>query len=184
MHKYSWLNISLIASLIGLGLCGVAVSKLNDDPQVPKNLQVPDQQRLLLKAAAQGSQIYICHQLADNQSQFKWKLKAPDAKLFNSQGEVLGRHYAGPTWEANDGSKITAVVKAQEKAPNGSIPWLLLQVKSNQGNGSLKSVEWIQRLHTSGGTPKQECDRDHQNAEISVGYTADYYFYSPANRGN
>ncbi|MBA3922651.1 MAG: DUF3455 domain-containing protein [Nostocaceae cyanobacterium] len=83
---------------------------------------MPPLQRLLLKATARGSQIYVCHQLADNGLQFKWTLKAPDAELFNSQGEVLGRHYAGPTWEANDGSKITAVVKAKENAPNASIP--------------------------------------------------------------
>ncbi|MBA3922650.1 MAG: DUF3455 domain-containing protein [Nostocaceae cyanobacterium] len=48
----------------------------------------------------------------------------------------------------------------------------------------MKSVEWIQRLHTTGGTPIHECDRDHQNVEIRVGYTADYYFYSPTEREN
>jgi Protein of unknown function (DUF3455) len=186
MLKFSsWLDISLIVSLISLGLCDVARSNVNDDSQVPKNLQVPTEQRILLKTAAQGSQIYTCHQLADKSSQFKWTLKAPDAKLFNSQGKALGKHYAGPSWEANDGSKITAVVKAKENAPNGSIPWLLLQVKSSQGNGIFANVKWIQRLHTTGGTPPtQNCDRDHQNADISVSYTADYYFYSPTAREN
>ncbi len=49
----------------------------------------------------------------------------------------------------------------------------------------LANVKWIQRLHTTGGNPPtQDGDRDHQNEEIPVGYTADYYFYSPIAREN
>ncbi|HEY9769947.1 MAG TPA: DUF3455 domain-containing protein [Coleofasciculaceae cyanobacterium] len=180
MQKFSWINISVIASVISLGLCSVARGNLNDNPQVTKNLQVPTGQQLILKAEAQGAQIYTCNQDTNPGSQFEWTLKAPDAKLFNSQGEVLGTHYAGPTWEANDGSKITAGIKAEEIVSNDSIPWFLLQIESAQGNGRLASVKWIQRLHTTGGVmPKESCDRDRQNTEIAVPYTADYYFYRP-----
>ncbi|MGL4881154.1 MAG: DUF3455 domain-containing protein [Waterburya sp.] len=179
MQKSSWINISVIASLISLGLCGIARSNLNENPQVTKNLQVPTGQQLILKAKAQGTQIYTCDQVTDKESQFEWTLKAPDAKLFNSQGEVMGTHYDGPTWEANDGSKITADIKAKKIVSKDSIPWFLLQVESAQGNGKLANVKWIQRLHTTGGIPTQTCDRDRQNTEISVPYTADYYFYSP-----
>ena len=140
---------------------------------------MPTEQKLLLKTVAQGSQIYICSQRLDNRSQFEWTLKAPKAQLFNPNGSIFGKHYAGPTWEANDGSKIAAVVKAKEVAPNKSIPWLLLQVKSAQGQGKLASVKWVQRLHTTGGNlPPENCNRNRQNAEISVPYTANYYFYS------
>lgn len=181
----SLLDITLIASLAALGLCGVARGNVNDDSQIPKKLQVPTDQKILLKAAGRGSQIYVCDQPVDKQYQFEWTLKAPEAKLFDSQGNVLGRHYDGPTWEANDGSKITAGVEAKKSAPNGSIPWYLLKVESSKGDGMLANVQWIQRLHTTGGTPPtQGCDRDHQNAKISVDYTADYYFYSPTRRRN
>lgn len=188
MKKTSWLymSLSLIVFLVTLGLWDVAQGNTNLASQVPENLpenlQVPTEQQLLLKAAARGSQIYVCEQLVDKKSQFEWTLEAPDAKLFNSQGQVLGNHYEGPTWEANDGSKVTADIKATENAPNASIPWFLLQVESSQGDGRLANVEWIQRLHTTGGIPQQNCDRNRQNAKISVPYTADYYFYSPIAR--
>ena len=174
------LKLGIISALMTSGLCSVARSNNNERPQVPQNLQVPTEQKLLIKTAAQGSQIYICSQRPDNRSQFEWTLKAPEAELFNTDGSVFGKHYAGPTWEANDGSKIAAVVKVKEVSPNKSIPWLLLQVKSTQGQGKLASVTWVQRLHTTGGnSPLASCNRDRQNAEMSVPYTADYYFYSP-----
>jgi Protein of unknown function (DUF3455) len=178
MRKPFWLITILIILFTSLGLYSVARSNANDSPQVSKKLQVPTDQRLVLKYAARGSQIYTCQQLPGDQSRFEWKLKAPDAKLFDVQGKVVGKHYAGPTWEANDGSKIVAVVTAKEKAPNASIPWLLLKVKSAEGNGKFTSIKWVQRLNTTGGNSPKDCNR--QNTEITVPYTADYYFYSPA----
>jgi hypothetical protein len=177
----SWLNISLIFSLTGFGLCGIARANSNNDSPVPENLQVPTGQRMTLKAEGRGSQIYVCGPVEGTEElQYEWTLKAPDAKLFDAQGKVLGKHYDGPTWEANDGSKVTAGIEAKESAPNGSISWYLLKVESSQGDGMLANVKWIQRLHTTGGNPPtQDCDRDRQNTEISVNYTADYYFYSP-----
>ncbi len=42
------------------------------------------------------------------------------------------------------------------------------------------NTQWVQRLDTTGGNlPLESCNRDRQNAEISVPYTANYYFYSP-----
>ena len=181
MLKFSsWLKISLIFSLSGLGLCGIARANVSDDSQIPENLQVPTGQQMTLKTEGRGSQIYVCKPAEGTEElQYEWTLKAPDAKLFDAQGKVLGKHYDGPTWEANDGSKVTAGIEAKQSAPNGSIPWYLLKVESSQGDGMLANVKWIQRLHTTGGNPPtQDCDRDRQNKEISVGYTADYYFYS------
>jgi hypothetical protein len=178
MCKPTWLVTILIVLFTNLGIQGVAQSNANDNPQVSKKLQVPTDQRLIFKSAARGSQIYTCQQIPADRSQFEWKLKAPDAKLFDAQGKVLGKHYAGPTWEADDGSKIAAVVTAKEQAPNASIPWLLLQVKSAEGKGKFTNIKWVQRLNTTGGKAAQECNRDRLNTEISVPYTADYYFYS------
>ena len=174
-----WLDISLIVSLTSLGLCNVARADLKDDSQVPEILQVPTGQQMILKTEGRGSQIYVCEPVeGEEELQYEWTLKAPDAELFDSQGKVLGKHYDGPTWEANDGSKVTAAIKDKDDSPNDSIPWFLLQVDSSEGNGILTNVEWIQRLHTTGGTPPTKgCDSDHQNAEMPVNYTADYYFY-------
>jgi Protein of unknown function (DUF3455) len=178
MRKPAWLITISIVLFTSLGIHSVAQSNANDNLQVSKKLQVPTDQRLVFKSAARGSQIYICQQIPADRSQFEWKLKAPEAKLFDAQGKVVGKHYAGPTWEANDGSKIAAVVTAKEQAPNASIPWLLLQVKSTTGKGKFTNVKWVQRLNTTGGIASPECNRDRLNTEISVPYTADYYFYS------
>ena len=177
MRKPAWLIIPIVL-FTSLGIYGIAQSNANDNPQVSKKLQVPTDRRLVFKSPARGVQIYTCQQIPADQAQFEWKLKAPDAKLFDAQGKVVGKHYAGPTWEANDGSKIVAVVTAKEQAPNGSIPWLLLQVKSATGNGKFTNIKWVQRLNTTNGIPSPECNRDRLNTEISIPYTADYYFYS------
>jgi hypothetical protein len=181
MRKPAWLIISLVL-FTSLGLSSVAQSNANDNPQIPKKLQVPTDRQLVFKSAARGSQIYICQQMSADRSQFEWKLKAPAAQLFDDAGKVVGKHYAGPTWEANDGSKIAAVVTAKEQAPNASIPWLLLQVKSAEGNGKFTNIKWVQRLNTTGGNSPKDCNRSRQNTEIAVPYTADYYFYSDPKR--
>ncbi len=157
----------------------------SDYPQVPTNLEVPAGQKLLLKAPAEGTQIYTCRQAKDTTARYEWTLKAPDAKLYNARYKTIGKHYAGPTWEANDGSKVVAAVTAKAASPKASIPWLLLQVKSAQGRGIFANVNWIQRLNTNGGNPPPvACTRDRQNTEIAVPYTADYYFYSATKLGN
>jgi Protein of unknown function (DUF3455) len=182
MRNPAWLITISVVLFTSLGIHSVAQSNANDNPQVSKKLQVPTDQRLVFKSAAQGSQIYTCQQIPADRSQFEWKLKAPAAQLFDEQGKVVGKHYAGPTWEANDGSKIAAVAIAKEQAPNASIPWLLLQVKSAEGNGKFTNIKWVQRLHTTGGNLLKDCNRERLNTEISVPYTADYYFYSDPKR--
>jgi hypothetical protein len=174
------ITISIV--LFSLGLSSVARSNANDNPQIPKKLQVPSNQQLLFKSAARGSQIYTCQQMPADRSQFEWKLKAPAAQLFDDAGKVIGKHYAGPTWEANDGSKIAAVAISKDKSPTDSIPWLLLQVKSVEGNGKFTNIKWVQRLNTTGGNSPKDCNRSRQNTEIAVPYTADYYFYSDPKR--
>ncbi|OUL29574.1 DUF3455 domain-containing protein [Nostoc sp. 106C] len=187
MNKTSLLNISLLLVLFGLNAGNThAQSTTTTSPDVPKNLQVPPEQSLIFKAAAKGSQIYVCKAKPDNLNAFEWTLKAPDAVLFNEQGQPLGKHYAGPTWESNDGSKVIGQVKVKADAPQTStIPWLLLEGRSHQGNGIFSQVNWIQRLHTVGGkAPAQGCDRAHANREVKVNYQADYYFWGvPGNKG-
>jgi hypothetical protein len=151
-------------------------------PQTPDNLKVPAGQVLRLKGIAKGVQIYQCKAKTGNTSQFEWTLKAPEADLFDNNGKKIIKHYGGPTWEALDGSKVIGTVKAKADAPTTSaIPWLLVQAKSKQGNGSLSKVTYIQRVETIGGkAPSQVCNQAHANTEARIDYAADYFFYSPA----
>ncbi len=179
MKKHIVGSISILFSLFGFGIyTPLAHAAPAITSQVPNKLQVPAKQRLLLKSTAKGSQIYVCKAKADSNT-FEWTLKAPEAVLYNDQGQKLGLHYAGPTWEANDGSKVMAKVIAKTNAPQASaIDWLLLGTKSRTGNGIFSQVNWIQRLETVGGkAPVKGCDRAHQNYEVRVPYTAIYYFF-------
>jgi Protein of unknown function (DUF3455) len=177
VNKSFWLHTGLIVFFsceLGFTLVQAAPT---DNFQVPDTLQVPKDESLLLKAAAKGSQIYTCQASAPNQ--FAWTLKAPEAELFDEQGQPLGRHYAGPTWESKDGSKVAGQVKAKiDSTQANAIPWLLLEAKSSGEKGVFSQVKWVQRLHTVGGkAPIEGCDSTHQNQEFKVSYTADYYFY-------
>jgi Protein of unknown function (DUF3455) len=146
--------------------------------QVPPQLQPPANEQLLLQAHAKGDQVYICQ---EGVTQFAWALKAPDAQLFSKDGKPMGRHFAGPSWEAADGSRITgkAIANAPAQDPD-AIPWLLVNVVSHDGNGVLSRVTTIQRLNTRGGkAPATGCDSAHVGQEVRVPYSADYLFYAP-----
>jgi hypothetical protein len=152
---------------------------------VPKQLQLPTEQGLLYNVTAKGVQIYTCQPKENNSQKFGWKLKAPEAALYTKltpNGDKLreiGKHYAGPTWELKDGSKIQGKIKAKADSPNANaIPWLLLEVTSHDGKGILSGVSNVQRLNTVGGqAPSKGCDSTRKDAEVKVEYTADYNFY-------
>jgi Protein of unknown function (DUF3455) len=150
---------------------------------IPNNLKVPNQQVRLLDGLAKGVQIYVCKAQAKTTNQYEWILKAPEAILFNSKNSTqIGKHYGGPTWEANDGSKLVGEVKTRANSPNANtIPWLLLEAKSHTGNGIFSKINYIQRVDTTGGkAPTYGCDANHVNTETRVNYTATYYFYGTA----
>ena len=97
--------------------------------------------------------------------------------MFDQSGARIGRHYAGPTWESADGSRVVGEVE-QRSAVQGAIPWLLLRAKSNEGTGVFASVKYIQRVDTVGGVaPSSGCDAAHADAEARVDYSANYDFY-------
>jgi hypothetical protein len=146
--------------------------------QVRKELQPPASERLLLQVHAKGDQIYTCK--VDG-AQFAWMLEAPDAQLFDKSGKAFGKHFAGPSWEANDGSRITGKAVANTPSPDPeSIPWLLVSVVSHNGEGVLAGVISIQRINTKGGkAPASGCDAAHVSQKSRVPYSADYVFFVP-----
>jgi heme/copper-type cytochrome/quinol oxidase subunit 2 len=144
--------------------------------QVPKELQPPANEQLLLQVHAKGDQVYTCK--ADG-AQFAWTLKAPEAQLIDKSGKPLGKHFAGPSWEANDGSRVTGKAVANAPSPDAdSIPWLLVTVVSRSGEGVLAHVTSIQRVNTKGGkAPASGCDAAHDSQEHRTPYSADYIFF-------
>jgi hypothetical protein len=150
-------------------------------PDVPRQITAPAGEELVTVLHATGWQIYGCQLSAEGKP--AWGLKAPEAELRDSSGNVVGRHFFGPTWKLNDGSEVTAKLASRVDAPDsGSIPWLLLTVTGRSGEGILSRVTSIQRINTTGGLAPAECSAANLGTDIKVSYTADYYFYAPAGR--
>ena len=147
--------------------------------QVPKELQPPVNEQLLLKVHAKGDQIYVCK---SDGAQVVWTLKGPDAQLFDATGKPFGKHFVGPSWESNDGSSVTGKAVANAPSPDAdSIPWLLLTVVNRSGQGVLSPVTSVQRINTKGGkSPAASgCDANHAGQEVRAAYSADYVFFAP-----
>ena len=122
--------------------------------QNPAALNPPPREHLAFQVHASGDQIYTCRSGA-------WTFRVPEAKLFDTGGNEVGKHFAGPTWESTDGSQVKGDLVASEPSPDpDAIPWL--------------------RLHTKAGkAPKDGCDAAHEGTETRSPYQADYLFYAP-----
>jgi len=148
-------------------------------PDVPAPLRAPAGQSVFLEALATGVQIYECAARADQPSTFEWIFRAPEAALADRSGRSIGKHYAGPTWESVDGSRVVGELKSRDPGPTPSaIPWLLLTAKSTAGTGVFSQTTSIQRVQTVGGVaPSEPCSAANAKQTARVPYTATYYFY-------
>jgi hypothetical protein len=150
-----------------------------EPPNVPPQLAVPSGQVVLLKALASGVQNYAC---SEGKSGLEWTFKGPQAELTDESGRAIGKHYAGPTWESSDGSKVVGrLVSSMDSESRDAIAQLLLVSTQNSGSGVFANVKNIQRLQTAGGLPPREpCTRDQLGRLVQSPYKAVYYFYGEA----
>jgi hypothetical protein len=157
--------------MIALVLAVACMARDSIAQTAKESIDVPPHSRLLLRAVGSGDQVYGC-------VNSHWTLKAPDAKLLNQEGSVIGRHFAGPTWQLNDGSWVKGRAVAKQVAPEATaVPWLLLEAVDSTGR--LGTVRFIQRTGTHGGNaPDGSCS---QSAMRRVPYTATYSFYEAGN---
>lgn len=174
------LKTMAMQALLMAPLAGVAASPAEKAGDVPASLQVAADEVLTQKLHAVGVQIYACLAGKDAPAHYEWTLKAPEAELSDRAGNKIAKHYAGPTWEARDGSKVTGEVMARVDSPDGNgVAWLLLSAKSTSGNGIFAAVRHIQRLHTVGGkAPSVGCGQASAGSEVRVPYSAEYRFYT------
>ena len=143
-------------------------------PPAP-SLAVPSGNRLAFTLDAEGVQIYQC--LASGAG-LAWTFQAPEATLLNPGGQTAGHHFAGPTWQTNDGSSVVGARVAGATVDPSAIPWLLLSAVSHDGSGRMAKVSFIQRFDTVGGlAPTTGCDAAGTVARID--YRATYLFYEP-----
>ncbi|HEY9025286.1 MAG TPA: DUF3455 domain-containing protein, partial [Burkholderiaceae bacterium] len=146
------LRLAPVAAVALLSACGApALKPTPPSVTVPGNLRAPANESLVRTLWADGVQVYECRKAADA-SFPEWVFVAPEARLADANGAPMGRHYAGPTWEASDGSKVVGTVKAKVGAPDPrAIPWLLLETHSTGKPGVFAKVTSIQRVATVGG---------------------------------
>jgi len=166
-------SLCLVPCVALLAACAMA-----PPADLPTALQAPAGTSLVLEALASGVQIYTCVRKPDSAT-LAWDFKAPEAALLDRSGHRIGKHFAGPTWQASDGSAVVGEVKARDPGPTPTaIPWLLLSARSNSGAGVLAGTRYIQRIATVGGTaPGGGCSEATLASEIRVPYTATYLFY-------
>lgn len=153
---------------------GSSVGNDNRAPEVPEGIAAPEFNKVHFHGYAEGFQIYTWNGV-------DWGRAVPSATLFDDDGNVVIKHFAGPSWQSNSGSLVVAsLFHPPVTVDPNSIPWLLLKAVHNEGNGILAEVTFVQRVNTFGGLPPTE-------PGIKVGdvakvpYTADYFFYRKSN---
>jgi hypothetical protein len=137
---------------------------------VPGAIAVPKGNELYLEAHAVGVQIYSCNGQA-------WSLSGPRADLYDGRKKI-GTHFAGPTWQTKDGSKVVAARVSGINVDPTAIDWLLLSATSTTP-GKLGRTTYIQRVNTTGGLVPSaaDCHAGTAGTVEEVPYTADYRFF-------
>jgi hypothetical protein len=171
----------LMAALLSSACVGQHAQPAGD---APPRLQPDAGETLALIAPAVGVQIYECRSRRDAPGQHEWVFVAPEADLFDRAGRRIGKHYAGPHWEATDGSKVMGSLLEHANAPSpDAIAWLLLTAVATGPTGAFSTVTSIQRLNTVGGTPPASgCAANTAGTRTRVYYSADYYLFTKQGR--
>jgi Protein of unknown function (DUF3455) len=181
--------LHLLASRAALALLATALAVLTvagataaagvPQPDVPPRIQVEDGHKPYLLAHATGVQIYTCSSTAAGP---KWRLLAPRATLYGDNGQLIGTHFGGPTWQARDGSFVKAQRVDGVTVDPDAIPWLLLKATTQSAGPDgdrLAATTFIQRISTTGGMepPAADCNDATAGSEREIPYTADYRFW-------
>lgn len=150
-----------------------------DNAMLPEAVRVPAGQRLVMTTTGVGEITYECREKKDMAGQHEWAFVGPVATLYGADRQAVGKYYAGPTWEAGDGSKVSGKQLAVAPASPGSIPLQLVKADPATGHGAMTGVSYIQRLNTKGGVaPASPCDATSKGTRRQVAYEADYVFYA------
>lgn len=149
------------------------------DTMLPEPVRAPAGQRALMTAAATGELTYECRDKKSMAGQHEWVFVGPVATLYGADRKLVGKYYAGPTWESTDGSKVTGKQVAVAPGRAGSIPLQLVKAEpATGGRGAMTGVNYIQRINTRGGVaPAAPCNEASKGTRQQVPYAADYVFY-------
>ena len=108
-----------------------AVQARPSAPDVPDAIAVEAGHKPFLALDAEGVQIYGCTAVGDT---FRWSLVAPRADLLDRNGKRVVTHFAGPSWQANDGSVVKAALERRINVDPTAVDWFLLRVTETGGH--------------------------------------------------
>jgi hypothetical protein len=167
------------ALCVAVALTSAAGVAQASEPGIPTDIQVQDGHKMYLEAHATGVQIYTCVAAGDG---YAWGPATPRADLYADNGNLIGKHYGGPTWEARDGSKVVAKREAGVTVDPTAIPWLRLaatSVTAGPDGDRFAGTKYIQRVATTGGLAPaaSDCTAATAGTKKEIGYTADYRFW-------
>src|ERR1044072_6425626 len=96
-------TLSFCATLAsGLDACAAAAQESNPEASVAQKLKVGADESLAMIVGATGAPIYESRAAKALTPAYEWAFVGPEADLFDPRGMKVGRHYAGPHWEAVD----------------------------------------------------------------------------------
>ena len=176
------LKTILVAAVLAATAAG-ATSQLAQagpaEPAVPSEIAVEAGHKLYLVGHAVGVQIYRCDATPTGHG---WSFVAPRADLYGGNGKLIVTHFAGPTWQASDGSAVVAAGDGRANVDPTAIPWLRLAATSTSAGADgdrLAGTTFIQRIATTGGLAPAagDCNAGTAGSTAEVPYTADYFFW-------
>jgi len=75
------------------------------------------------------------------------------------EGQSIGRHYTGPSWDHIDGGGVRGKVAASTPgAALNDIPRLKIDVTDHRGDAIMSNVTTVQRINTKGGVVQGPCE--------------------------
>lgn len=169
-----------VAAAALLAACGSMPGQATfSQTSLPASIQVPAGNKVYLETVGVGEITYECRDKANAAGQTEWVFVGPKAVLNDRSGKKVGTYYGPPaTWEANDGSKVTATQLAVAPAGAGNLPFQLVKANPAMGQGAMTGVTYIQRVALKGGVaPAAACTATNKGQRQIVNYQADYIFW-------
>jgi hypothetical protein len=170
MSSFSKRSLGSASALLAAVVIGEPAAGAPAPPAAPAAFAVGGRTPVLV-VHAEGAQLYECKPAAGG---LAWTFREPMAALIKD-GKTIGRHYAGPTWELDDGGAVRGKVAASAPGETAAdIPLLKLNVVAHRGAGALQDATLVLRLNTHGGGLTGPCPIAD---ELRVApYSADYVF--------
>ena len=181
------LSLAVISAAVLLAACGAMTPKMPTatlfmQDSLPDAVKVPAGNKVVMETVGVGEITYECRDKANAPGMTEWAFAGPNAVLNDRSGKQVGKYYGPPaTWEAMDGSKITATQLAIAPSGAGNLPYQLVKVNPAMGSGTMSGVSYIQRVALKGGVaPGSLCSPASKGAREIVKYQADYIFWTAA----